>query len=216
VFCEQFRRICLPYDNQHDFVRDNPLIAAIVLAAGKSERMGYPKALLQFRGRTFLEHVLDAIAHSDIGYTVVVVGHHREIIEKSVSVPAITFNPNYEQGMSTSVQAGLRALPSGVSGFALFLVDHPLIDSATIDRLTGRLLKEHIVLPVFQGKRGHPVIFAADVFSEILNLSPDQGLNTVVRRTPGRIIEVLVNSPGVLADIDTPEEFAKLVAESQG
>src|ERR1700720_3324918 len=111
------------------------MIAAIVLAAGKSERMGRPKALLPFRGSTFLESILNAIARSSIQHTVVVVGHHRVEIEAQIASPRTVFNPDYEQGMITSFQAGIRALPSDASGAVLFLVDHPLVEPSTIDLL---------------------------------------------------------------------------------
>ena len=91
------------------------MIAAIVLAAGKSERMGTPKALLPLRGRTFLDNILEAISQSSVQKTVVVVGHHKAEIEGHVSpgIPVI-YNPDYEQGMITSLQAGIRALPERI------------------------------------------------------------------------------------------------------
>jgi CTP:molybdopterin cytidylyltransferase MocA len=176
--------------------------------------MGSPKALLRFGGWTFLGRILDAIGQSLIAETVVVVGHHRDAIQAAEPSLSVVYNPNYEQGMSTSVQAGLRALPAGVTGAAVFLVDHPLIDATTINALIEKLQPGHIVLPVHNGRRGHPVVFAADLFEEILQLSPDQGLNTVVRRDSRRVIEAPVKAAGILVDIDTPDQFAKLLAES--
>jgi len=214
------------------------LIAAIVLAAGKSERMGSPKALLQLRGRPFLEHILDAIAKSSIGDAVIVLGHHKDEIKRALtssplplgegserkragegsSTPgpqreraSIVFNPNYELGMVTSIQAGIRALPPGVDGAMLFLVDHPLVDPQTIDALIKNLRPGHIVLPTFQGRRGHPVLFSAALFDEILALPATQGANMIVRRDPTRITEVPLNDRGILVDIDTPEQFGKLL-----
>ena len=190
------------------------MIAAIVLTAGKSERMmGQPKALLQFKGRTFLEHVLGAIEGAGINHTAIVVGHHRREIDAALALPNLVFNANYEQGMSTSVQAGIRALPAGVSAAGIFLVDHPLIDATTIRSLSGRLEPGRISLPFHEGRRGHPVFFSSELFGEILDLRADQGLNVVVRRDPARVIEVPVSNGGVLRDIDTPEEFEKLLHE---
>lgn len=173
--------------------------------------MGRPKALLPIRGRTFLENILDAISRSSIGHTVVVVGHHREEIEKQIALPSVVFNPDYEHGMITSFQAGLRALPPGVAGTFLFLVDHPLADTATIEALVRNLAPNRIVLPVFEGRRGHPVLFGADVFREILALPAAQGANIVVRKDPDRIVEVSVDAPGILVDIDTPEQYKQLL-----
>jgi CTP:molybdopterin cytidylyltransferase MocA len=177
--------------------------------------MGRPKALLQFKGRTFLEHVLGAIDTAGIPHTAVVVGHHRNEIASALNLHGVVFNPNYEQGMSTSVQAGIQALPPGLSGAGIFLVDHPLIDATTIQVLSSRLEPGRIALPFHEGRRGHPVFFSSELFAEILSLRADQGLNVVVRRDPARVIEVPVANAGVLRDIDTPEEFEKLLHEDR-
>jgi molybdenum cofactor cytidylyltransferase len=189
------------------------LIAAIVLSGGKSERMGRPKALLRFRGATFLEHILLAIEKASIDRTVIVVGHHRLEIEAALPGMSFAFNPDYEQGMSTSIQTGIRALPENVSAAVLFLVDHPIVASATIDALIAHVKPGVIVVPVHAGRRGHPVVFTGDVLEEILRLGPEEGANVVVRKDPRRVIEVAVDDPGVLLDIDTAQQFAALVAE---
>ena len=186
------------------------MISAIVLAAGKSERMGRPKALLPFRGRTFLGNILEAISHTSIEDTFVVLGHHRDEIERSVSLPSVVFNPNYEQGMVTSFQAGIRALSWDTSGAFLFLVDHPVVEAATIESMIMNLAPNRIVLPTFEGRRGHPVLFSSEVLEEILALPPTAGANIVVRKNPARIVEAPVSTPGILVDIDTPEQFEKL------
>jgi molybdenum cofactor cytidylyltransferase len=190
------------------------MICAIVLSAGKSERMGRPKALLPLQGKTFLENILSAISRSPVEETRVVVGHHRNEIEPHVKPPArLVFNPNYEQGMITSLQAGIRSLPPHTSGALLFLVDHPLVDSETIELLVTKIGPDRIVLPTFQGRRGHPVLFGSAILQEILGLSSSQGANIVVHKDPDRIVEVSVNSPGILVDVDTPEDFLKLPSQ---
>ena len=186
------------------------MISAIVLAAGKSERMGRPKALLPFRGRTFLENILDAISSSSIEHTLVVVGHHRQEIEQALKGPCMVFNPDYEQGMVTSLQAGIRALPPDSIGAFLFLVDHPVVETETIEMMIPNLAGDRIVQPTYEGRRGHPVFFGADILMEILQLPASQGADVVVRRNAGRIVEVPVNSPGILIDVDTPDEYQKL------
>jgi molybdenum cofactor cytidylyltransferase len=190
------------------------MISAIVLAAGKSERMGSPKALLPLHGKTFLANILEAIAKSPVQDTVVVVGHHRAEIQPIVPPPArVIFNPHYEQGMITSFQAGIRALRKETSGALLFLVDHPLVEPGTIQALVANLAPHRIALPVLDGRRGHPVLFASDILQEILDLGISQGANIVVRKDPTRIVEVPVNAPGILVDVDTPEDFQKLQSE---
>jgi molybdenum cofactor cytidylyltransferase len=191
------------------------MVGAIILSAGKSERMGSPKALLQFRGQSFLATILASVASARMAPAIVVAGHHYDAISLAFPNNQIVFNPSYEYGMSTSVQAGIRALPTGLDGTAVFLVDHPMIDRQTIDALVDRLAPGRIVVPVHNGRRGHPVIFAAEIFDEILNLSSEQGLNSVVRRLPERVVEVFVENAGVLRDIDTPEQFARLLGEDQ-
>src|SRR3989304_268869 len=100
----------------------SPMFAAIILSAGKSERMGRPKALLRIHGRTFLENILAAISKASISATVVVAGHHRDEIGRQIKLRSIVFNPDYEKGMITSIQAGIRALPQAAEGAFLFLV----------------------------------------------------------------------------------------------
>lgn len=172
--------------------------------------MGRPKALLPFRGRTFLENILDAISKSSIPNTIIVIGHHRDDITARLNLPGFVYNPDYERGMITSFQTGIRSLPADAAGAMLFLVDHPVVDPAVIDALIENFAAGRIIVPVCNGRRGHPVLFARDVLQEILALPPSQGANIVVRRDPGRIVEVQVDSPGILVDVDTPEEFEKL------
>jgi CTP:molybdopterin cytidylyltransferase MocA len=175
--------------------------------------MGRPKALLTFRGRTFLENILEAISQSSIKETYVVLGHHREAIERSVRLPSVVFNPDYEQGMITSLQAGIRALPREITGSFLFLVDHPLVETATIEAMIPILAPDRIVQPTFGGRRGHPVLLGVEVLEEILQLPVSQGADAVVRRDPRRIFEVAVNTAGILVDVDTPEEYQRLQAD---
>jgi molybdenum cofactor cytidylyltransferase len=192
------------------------LIAAIVLAAGKSERMGTPKALLPLRGRTFLDNILETISQSSVERTVVVVGHHKAEIEGHVSPgTSVIYNPDYEQGMITSLQAGIRALPREATGALLFLVDHPLVQRDIIELLIKNVAPGRIVLPTFKGRRGHPVLFASDIFQEILSLTMSQGANIIVRKDPSRVVEVSVDFPGILVDVDTPEDFRKLQNEHE-
>jgi CTP:molybdopterin cytidylyltransferase MocA len=189
------------------------LIAAIILAAGKSERMGRPKALLKLSSQTFLERILDTVTACGIDRPIVVAGHHYNEIAEAFPSLSLTLNPDYERGMSTSVQAGIRALPSGVTAAGVFLVDHPLVGQDTVLALVKRLQPGQITLPLFGDRRGHPVFFGCELFPEILALLPDQGLNVVVRRDPARLVEVPVSSSSVLEDVDTPEDYQKLLRE---
>src|SRR5262245_51237517 len=190
---ELFFQLRLPRRHQHRTLRLNRLvvrIAAIVLAAGKSERMGRPKALLPFRGSTFLEHILEIIKRSEISETVVVVGHHASTILTAIQIARPIINADYEKGMTTSIQAGIRELASEVDGAMLFLVDHPVVEPATIDALIAHFRPGCIVLPTYRGRRGHPVLFSHAVMEEIAGLLPTVGANTIVWKDPSRIVEV--------------------------
>jgi molybdenum cofactor cytidylyltransferase len=115
--------------------------------------------------------------------------------------------------MITSIQAGIRALPAEIDGSLLFLVDHPLADSESIRALLDHASPDRIVVPTFEGRRGHPVLFGSAILEEVLALPASEGANIVVRRDPGRIVQVSVNSPGILVDVDTPEDYRKLQSE---
>lgn len=175
--------------------------------------MGTPKALLPIFGRTFLESILGAISRTSIEETIVVLGHHRQEIQRAVVLESTVFNPDYEKGMITSLQTGIRSLSWDCAGAFLFLVDHPLVDPNTIETMIMHLAPNRIVLPTFEGRRGHPVLFSSEVLQEILALPSTEGANIVVRKDPGRVLEVAVNAPGILVDVDTPEQFEKLRTE---
>ena len=112
--------------------------------------------------------------------------------------------------MKSVNQAGIRALPEDARGAMLFLVDHPVFRVSTVESLVSGISGGAIAVPVSEGRRGHPVLFSRDVFEEILDLDSHQGANVVVRRDPKRVVEVPVDDPGVLLDIDTPDAFERL------
>jgi len=170
--------------------------------------MGRPKALLTIGSTTFLENIVDVIAKSGLGDPIVVLGHHRDEIMRNVRIAKSVFNEAYEQGMITSLQCGIRALPEAADGALVFLVDHPVVKTQTIQTLVTRFKPAHIVLPWFESRRGHPVLFAREILDEVLELPASAGANVVVRRDPNRIIEVPVEDPGVLIDVDTPDDYA--------
>ena len=171
--------------------------------------MGRPKALLPYRGVTFLEQILNTIDSSALEHVVVVLGRDREAISRRVELPSWIYNEDHEQGMTTSFQAGIRALPKGTMTAMLFLVDHPLVAARTIDQLLERALEKAIVVPVHQGRRGHPVLFSKEALEEVLRLPASRGADTVVRADPDRVIEVAIEDSGILVDIDTPALFER-------
>lgn len=188
------------------------VVGALILAAGKSERMGgEPKALLSYQGLTFLEHILRSMEGAEIGYRVVVAGRHFDEIAADATVPVV-FNPDYETGMTTSFQVGIRSLPGEVDAALIFLVDHPAVSGSTVQALVAHRGRGDVVVPVRRGRRGHPVLFSRRFLDEVLKLPPGVGVNTCVRAQGDRVVEVTVDDPGILTDVDTPEDFRRLIS----
>jgi CTP:molybdopterin cytidylyltransferase MocA len=186
-------------------------LAAIVLAAGRSERFGRPKPLLPIGDATFLGAILDTIAASRIEEVRVVLGHAAEEVKAALglSEEIFTVNLGYDAGMLSSVRAGIHALPAGLAGFFLWPVDHPLVRPATIDVLADAYERRGnpIVLPVYREARGHPVLFAASLAPELIASPDGVGARQVVHAHADKVLSVPVDDPGVVTDIDTPEAY---------
>ena len=193
------------------------MIGAIVLAAGSSSRIGRPKALLPLEGTTFLSRILATLRASGVPTVRVVLGHHAEEIRAAVTLPAdaAVVNPTPEAGMLSSVRRGVRALPEEVDGFLLWPVDHPTVLPDTVRKLIDafRAGSSPIVVPVHAGRRGHPVLFAARVKDEILRAPDALGARAVVAAHEDAVRAVEVHDPGVLADVDTPEAYARIAGK---
>lgn len=192
------------------------MFAAIILAAGASERMGYPKALLPYRGRPFLAGILDACYAAGIEKRVVVLGYYADKIkeELDLSEAVVAINDELDVGPIGSIRAGLAALaPFPVDAVVVWPVDRPHVAVATVEALLDECRSSHhpIVVPTRHGRRGHPVLFARAVFAELLGAPNDEGAKAVVHRDPERVAEVPVNDPAVLEDFNTPDDYKKLL-----
>jgi CTP:molybdopterin cytidylyltransferase MocA len=191
------------------------MIAGLILAAGESSRMGTPKATLTYRGRTFLELIVQTLREGGLERIVVVLGHQAEDIQRQVKIEAaqVVINPDYLSGQTSSLQAGLRSLiAEDLEAVLLCLVDHPAVSAETVRRLvaTFRQCGASVVIPTYQGRRGHPVLIGRQVFGELLALACDAGADSVVRRYRPATQFVEVEDEGIVMDVDDAESYRRL------
>jgi molybdenum cofactor cytidylyltransferase len=190
-------------------------ISALLLAAGMSERMGEVKQLLVLGERRMIEVSLSNLLASRVDEVIIVLGFAADEIRPFVQGKErvqVVINPQFEAGMSNSIQCGLRAVDPCCSGVLIALADQPFIPADVIDTLIERFTagKKGIVLPVYHGQRGHPVILSRQYEPELLALSGDAGGRAIVRSHPDDVLEVEVNDKGVVMDIDQPEDYQKI------
>ncbi|MFQ5682380.1 MAG: NTP transferase domain-containing protein [Candidatus Binatia bacterium] len=196
------------------------MIAAIVLAAGESRRMGFPKSLLRVDGKSFVEQIVTALKATKVGPIIVVLGHNAEEIKSKIAHLPITvvINKHYAEGQLSSLTTAIRSLEvekpeEKVDGILVHLVDHPFLKPSLINQLIDRFYESGklIVLPRYKDRRGHPVIFSSQLFPELLGVPTDQGAKSVVHAHQKETLEIETDQEGVTVDIDTPEEYQQYV-----
>lgn len=200
-------------------------IAGLILAAGESSRMaslGTHKALLSYRGRTFLEHIVETLRQAGVDPIVVVLGHAAEQIRTRLAGrldPArVVVNRDYKLGQTTSLHTGLDALAEtpgapGVEALILSLVDHPTVSPKTIRAIIAAFRQSGAaaVVPTYRNCGGHPVLINRSIFRELKSLGLDAGANTVIRKYRDATQFLEVDDPGVLVDVDDPESYERLL-----
>ena len=196
------------------------MIAALVLAAGASKRMGKPKQIVRIRGVPMLQAVLDALHRSKVDSVVVVLGANAEEVRGLVEFgdDRVLVNPAFAEGMSSSIRLGVEEVEGWAEAALIVLGDQPLVRAGTIDRLVSayEASKAPIVVPVSAGRWGNPVLFDKALFPEIKELRGDVGARSIVERNRERVMEVPVRDRGVLLDIDTPSDHAAASGRIRG
>lgn len=186
----------------------------MVLAAGASRRMGTPKQLLRIGGETLLERTLNNVRASDVGEIVLVLGHAAESVEKAITAEQIrvVHNPDYQQGMGTSLRIGLAAVSADASAALIVLADQPFVRPETLNELIAchHESKPQIIIPMYQGFRGNPVLLDRSVFEEVKRLNGDVGCRAIFGDHTEGICKLPVDDAGILLDIDSRSDFETL------
>jgi molybdenum cofactor cytidylyltransferase len=195
------------------------VLAAVILAAGESSRMGSPKAVLTFQGRPFLEHLIQVTQHPRVGPRRIVLGANAEGISSRLKLdPAmVVVNPDWKLGQLSSIHAALRSLPAGTTdGVILCLVDHPLITTHLVGELIESFYEsgKPIVLPTYKGRRGHPAIFSSALYPELLAAPPETGARAVVWAHAADLLEVPTVEEGAVLNLNDPVALHRALEKS--
>ena len=183
----------------------------MVLAAGMSRRMGAHKMLLPWGGGKVIAHIVDELLGSRADRVLVVVGFEGEKVTGQLLGRDVTIvsNADYAEGMLSSVRCGLRALPGGCEKVLVVLGDQPSLTAELVNEMLQAETKKGIVVPKYNGKRGHPLLFAIDYREEILTHFNEEGLRGLLRAHPEEVFELNVLNSTVLSDMDCPEDYRR-------
>ncbi|HEU4662249.1 MAG TPA: molybdopterin-binding/glycosyltransferase family 2 protein [Pseudolabrys sp.] len=194
-------------------------IAAVVLAAGRSSRMGaINKMIAEIGGKPLVRIAAEQALAAQTSPVIVVTGHQKEKVEsalKGLNVQLV-HNPNYAEGLGTSLKAGIAAVPENADGAIVCLGDMPQVDAKLIDRLIAAFDPERgalVVVPTIEGRRGNPVVWARRFFPDLMAISGDVGARHLIGNYGEAVVEVAVNGEAALTDVDTPESFSAVKAE---
>ncbi|HVY42338.1 MAG TPA: NTP transferase domain-containing protein, partial [Hyphomicrobiaceae bacterium] len=196
--------------------RRAPRIAALILAAGRSTRYGGANKLLQsLDGMPIVRRVALAALGSQARPVIVVTGHQADNVASCLAGLDVRLVPNadYAEGLSTSLRAGLAALPADIDGAVICLGDMPRIEAGHIDRLIAAFAPKEgrsIAVPVHEGKRGNPVLFGRDLFAEMMEAEGDIGAKHLIGRYAEEVAEVDLGTNAIFIDVDTPDALARL------
>lgn len=172
--------------------------------------MGTPKALLPYRGSTFLQHLIEVTRHPRVGLTKIVLGAGAEVIQDTLRLDkaSVVINEEWEKGQLSSIQAAVRSLAAAeTEGMILCPVDHPLVSASLVARLIEQFdsTAKLVALPTYKGRRGHPVIFRASLYDELLQASAEVGARQVVWAHRDEVLEVPTDEEGIILNLNDPE-----------
>jgi len=192
------------------------MISAVILAAGDSVRMGEPKALLQLNGQSFIEIIITRLKDAGFEEIMVVAGIHYKNITQHLATERdirLLNNTNPEQGQLSSLQLAIPELNTVTTGMLMVLVDHPLVTQASYRKFyeSAHSHSSNIIVPVYNDKKGHPVYFSRLFFEPLLKAPLSEGARYVVRGNPDAVHLLHLEDPGILKDIDTPEEYERYI-----
>jgi molybdenum cofactor cytidylyltransferase len=197
-----------------------PAIAAVILAAGGSTRMGESKQLLPLGGKPMVRHTTEAVCAAGLDQVVVVVGARAEAVQQALDGLPVGFvlNEAWAEGMSTSLQAGLRALRPDIQAMLVVLADQPTLSPGLLRMLVQRYLASGaaIVAPFYQGQRGNPVLFDRAIFPELLAVKGDQGGRELFARHRDKVERLETDDAAVVLDVDTRHDYEKVRERQHG
>jgi len=193
-----------------------PKVCCMILAAGESRRMKQQKLLMDYHGKSFIKTIVNKVKSSEADQTLVILGSDSEKIADQIKPYHVdtVFNPHYKEGMLSSIQCGLNSLSKSIDAVLVVLGDQPMIEVDVINELINKYRKTRakIIIPVYQGKRGHPVLIETMYRDEVFTLNPDKGLRELIYSHHEDIYELEVNTPSILKDIDTIEDYKNEIA----
>ena len=192
------------------------MISAVILAAGESRRMGKQnKLLLPIGGEALLVKLVASVCASDVGQVIVVIGHEAEKIRRELNELPLNFvyNPNFSEGMTTSIKYGVKEVSHECDGLLICLGDMPFINTSEINKLIHAYVKNRIkgegliVVPVFKRQRGNPVLFSIEFRNDILEHKKESGCKEVIMKNSDSVMEIEMDDEKMLLDVDTMEDY---------
>lgn len=198
------------------------MLSAIILAAGMSTRMGQNKLLLSFQGKTLIARAVDTLLASEVDEVIVVLGHEAEKVRAQLQGKQVRLvhNSDYRDGLSTSVRVGVRAMSPQVEGIMIYLADQPLLEPADVNFMVkafalAKDADKGIVVPLFHGQRGNPVILNASYREAMLEVVGDVGCKRVIKRYPDKVFRVEMETDHVVRDVDNIEDYEEVVSSAR-